>query len=144
VRIVLPAFCIASGPLMGIVRQTRSAVLEVVGQDYVRTARAKGLRGWTVVWRHVFRNALTPLLTIGVRLFGGILQGSIFVERVFNIPGYGALNFQSFVARDFPVILAVTVISAVIAMTLNLLVDLMYGVADPRVRLGRRAEELES
>ena len=140
-RIVLPAFCIAVGPLMGIVRQARSAVLEVIRQDYVRTAYAKGLPRRMVIWRHIFRHILTPLLSVGVGLFGGILQGSIFVERVFNIPGYGALSFQSFVARDFPVILATTVVAAIIAMSLNLVLDISYGLVDPRVRLGRRVEE---
>jgi peptide/nickel transport system permease protein len=115
-------------------RYMRSSVLEQTVQDYVRTARAKGLSGSEVLFHHVLRNALIPLTTmIGLSL-GGILAGAVVVETVFNYPGMGLLFFQSAVNDDFPVLLGVTVVVAITTVVGNLVADVLYAVIDPRIR----------
>jgi len=133
-RAILPVFILLIGPLLTVVRQTRGGVLEVLSQDYVRTARAKGLAERRVLIRHVLRNALTPVVTSIGFIAAGLLTGSLFVESIFGIPGFGGLFYSALRAYDYPVILGTTLVSALIMMGSNLIVDILYGILDPRVR----------
>lgn len=120
---------------MGIVaRMVRSSLLEVIGHDYVRTARAKGLSEYKVITRHALRNALIPTITVLGLLIGSLLAGAVLTETTFAWPGLGRYAVQAAIKLDFPAILAVTLISAVIYVTANLIVDVLYGVLDPRIR----------
>jgi ABC-type dipeptide/oligopeptide/nickel transport system permease component len=132
-KAILPVVVLATGPLPIIVRQTRAAVLEVVQEDYIRTARAKGLRESQVVVRHMLRPVLTPVVTsIGLVLIT-LVNGAIFVELIFGIPGFGGLTLQALQQVDYPVIMATVLIGALIVMVGNFLVDLMYPLLDPRI-----------
>ena len=117
-----------------VVRQTRAGVVEVLSQNYIRTARAKGLRERLVVWRHVLKNALIPVFTTMGLITSGLVTGAFFVELIFGIPGFAQLGIEGFQARDYPVILGVTIIGAGVIIIANLLVDLGYGLLDPRIR----------
>ena len=117
-------------------RITRGAMLEVLDQDYVRTARAKGLANSAVYWRHALRNALIPVLTLIGPLFAGLVTGSIIVESIFGLPGIGAAFITSVLARDYGVIMGTTMLFATVIVLANFLVDLAYPLVDPRVRLG--------
>ncbi|MBC8445578.1 MAG: ABC transporter permease [Chloroflexi bacterium] len=134
--VVMPAFVMAL-PVMGqIMRLTRSAVLEIRGEDYIRTARSKGLEPRTIYFKHVLRNVAIPLLSvIGVQ-FGYMLGGSIYIETIFSWPGMGQLLEQSIGWRDFPLVQAVAVFTSVIVLALNLLTDMAYALIDPRIRYG--------
>lgn len=135
---VLPVVVLCVPPLAYIARLTRSYMLEVLQNDYIRTARAKGVRDRLVIWRHALRNTLVPLLTsIGI-IFGGLLSGSFVVETVFNIPGLGRIAIDSIFARDYPVTMSVVLLFTVFYSVINLLVDLSYALIDPRIRLGVR------
>jgi peptide/nickel transport system permease protein len=121
----------ASAPLM---RFTRSACLDVLGEDYIRTARAKGLRERTVIWRHMFRNAAIPVVTILGGRVAGLLGGTVILEQVMSLSGLGQLTFQAVLARDYPVVQAMTVYFGAIVMMAHLLVDVSYAYFDPRIR----------
>jgi ABC-type dipeptide/oligopeptide/nickel transport system permease component len=138
-KIILPALSITLPGLLGICRLTRAGVLEVLGQDYVRTARAKGLAQMAILVRHILPNAITPVLTVSGPLFGDLLLGTYFVESIFSIPGFGQLGFSSLTGKDYPVIMAQTILGAAMTIVMFLIVDLLYGVLDPRVRLGAQA-----
>lgn len=131
---VLPVTILASGIVAGFARQTRANVLEVLNSDYVRTARAKGLSEAVVLGRHVLQNAFIPLITILGLVLGGIVEGTLITERIFGIPGMGQLAFDAIGARDYPIIIAVTVLAAFVFALANLWADLFYGVIDPRIR----------
>lgn len=131
---LIAAMVLGAYPLLAIIRQTRTSVSEILSQDYVRTARAKGLTERSILIRHVLRNALAPTLTSLGLTAGYMLGGSIFVESAFAIPGLGQLFFSALKNNDYPVLTAATIVSATWIMLLNLLVDLTYGVLDPRVR----------
>lgn len=131
---ILPVLLMAAGPLLVVVRQTRAGVIEVLSENYIRTARAKGMRERFVVWRHVLKNALTPVFTTMGLIMSGLVTGAFFVELIFGIPGFAGLGIEAFQARDYPVILGVTIIGAAIIIISNLLVDLGYGLLDPRIR----------
>lgn len=131
---ILPVSILASGMVAGFARQTRANMLDVLNSDYVRTARAKGLTEITVVGRHVLQNALIPLVTIFGFVLGGVVEGTLITETIFGIPGMGQLAFDAIGARDYPIIIAVTVLGAVIFALANLWADLFYGVIDPRIR----------
>ncbi|CAH1692865.1 Peptide/nickel transport system permease protein [Hyphomicrobiales bacterium] len=118
-------------------RLVRSAMLEVSGQDYVRTAYAKGLSQREVYWRHVLRNALMPLTTISGMHFGGILGGAVVVETVFNWPGLGRLAYDAIMGRDYNVLLGILLISSLLVLATNVLVDVIQAWLDPRIELGR-------
>lgn len=137
--IVLPAVTLSIVPLVNIARVTRSSVLGVLPEDYVRTARAKGLRRHTVVLRHVVRNGLIPVVTIAGIVLGQALSGAVITEQIFSWPGVGALAIESIEARDYAVVQAVTMVAAVFVVGLNLLVDLSYFALDPRIRAGKGA-----
>ena len=123
-------------PTAYVARLSRTYMLEVLQQDYIRTARAKGLSRRLVVYRHALRNTLVPLLTtIGI-IFGGLLSGTFVIETLFNIPGLGRMAIQSIFARDYPVTMAIVLLFTFFYAGINLVVDLLYGVIDPRIRLG--------
>ncbi|MCP5151832.1 MAG: ABC transporter permease [Ectothiorhodospiraceae bacterium] len=133
---VLPVVVLAVAPMAYIARLTRTYMLEVLQQDYIRTARAKGMRERIVVYRHALRNTLVPLLTTVGIIFGGLLSGTFVVETIFNIPGLGRMAIQAIFARDYPVTMAIVLLFTLFYAGINLLVDLLYGVIDPRIRLG--------
>ncbi len=134
-HLVLPIFVSAFGGLAGFSRYTRSQMLEVIRQDYIRTARAKGLAERAVVYRHALRNALIPIITILGLSLPGLIGGSVIFETIFAIPGMGQLFYQAVLARDYPVIMGITVLGAVLTLLGNFLADLSYAVANPKVRL---------
>jgi peptide/nickel transport system permease protein len=135
-HLILPGITIATFSLSRNARLVRSAMLEVLNQDYVRTARAKGLSGRVVVFRHAFRNALIPVVTILGLEFGFLLSGVVVTETVFSWPGVGRLVFTAITQRDIPVVQASVVIFSLVFVTLNLIVDLLYARLDPRIRIG--------
>jgi ABC-type dipeptide/oligopeptide/nickel transport system permease component len=134
---ILPVLVLAVGVLIGVVRFTRASVLDVLSQEYVRAARAKGLSQFQVITRHVMKNALTPILTILGLGAAGLLSGSIFIERIFNLPGLGRLAGDAFLGGDVQTAVGVIFVSSVLVMSINLTVDLLYAIVDPRVRLTR-------
>jgi len=133
-HLILPAFALGARPAALVARMTRASFLETLGQDYVRTARAKGLSWPLTVARHAARNALIPVLTILGTSVGYMLGGSFVVETIFGISGIGPLSITAINSRDYPVIQAVTLLGAAAFITVNLLVDLLYGFLDPRLR----------
>ena len=134
-QFALPAFAVAIQLMAIIMRMTRTTMLEVLSQDYVRTARAKGVPWKAVVWRHALRNALIPIITV-VGLYLGILIGnSVLTEIVFSRPGLGKLLIGALNQRDYPMLQGMMVIYTLIVVLVNLLTDLAYGVVDPRVKL---------
>ena len=133
-HLILPALALATIPLAIIARMTRSSLLDVLSQDYVRTARAKGLRAHAVVTRHTLRNALLPIVTVVGLQVGRLLGGAILTETIFSWPGLGTWAFEAIQARDYPVVQAMTLFIATIFVMVNLGVDILYTVIDPRVR----------
>ena len=134
-HLILPAITLGLFSTAVILRMTRSSVLEMLGQDYVRTARAKGLRERVVVGRHVFRNALPPIMTIVGILFGSLLSGAVLTETIFSWPGIGRYATTSVTTLDYPAVMGVTLVAAFIYPLMNTLVDVGYSVIDPRVRV---------
>jgi len=134
-HLILPAIAVGTIPLALIARMTRSSMLDVLGQDYVRTARAKGLPRLEVVLKHALRNALLPLVTIIGLSLGTFLGGAVLTETIFGLSGVGRILYDSITARDYGVIQSFTVVIAVFFVILNLLVDISYTYLDPRVRL---------
>src|SRR3954470_15366335 len=133
--LILPAFMLGTHLMAMLARMTRSSLLEVLGEDYVRTARAKGLSSATVVLRHALRNALVPVITVAGIQFGSLLAGAVVTEKVFARPGIGTLLLEAIAQRDYRVVQGCTLVIAVSYVTVNLLVDLAYGLADPRIRV---------
>lgn len=134
-HLILPAITVGTIPLAIIARMTRSSLVDVMGLDYIRTSRAKGLIERLVVFRHAFRNALLPIITIVGLQLGGLLGGAILTETIFGLPGMGTVLVTSIFARDYPVLQASVVLIALIFVVVNLLVDISYGYLDPRIRL---------
>ncbi|TYS65700.1 ABC transporter permease [Sutcliffiella horikoshii] len=132
-HLILPAFVLATADMAGLTRYTRSSMLEVLKQDYMRTARAKGLRENKVTYKHGLRNGLIPVITIFGLMLPGFIGGSVIVEKIFAWPGIGLLFFDSAFQRDYPVIMALTVISAVFVVIGNLVADILYAIFDPRI-----------
>lgn len=132
---ILPAITLGSGVAAIIARFTRSSLLETLSEDYVRTARAKGAKKWRVVWLHALRNALLPVVTMSALQFGFLLGGSVVIEAVFSWPGLGQLLIDAVSMRDYPVIQAEMLLFAVEFMLINLLVDMLYAVLNPQIRL---------
>jgi peptide/nickel transport system permease protein len=133
-QLILPVCCLAVTPLASLARQARSSMLEIVRQDYIRTAWAKGLTERTVVIKHALKNGLIPVVTLMGISLSYILGGSVLIETVFNIPGMGRLSIDALLGKDFAVIQAVSLLMAVMVVVVNLLVDLTYGWLDPRIR----------
>ncbi len=140
-HLILPVFVSAIGGLAGLSRYTRSSMLEVMRQDYITTARAKGLSERDVIYRHALRNALLPLITILGLSLPGMIGGSVIFESIFAIPGVGQLMWSSVMARDYPVLMGNLVIVAVLTLLGNLLADIGYALADPRIRTGVQSDE---
>lgn len=139
-RIVLPLLVLSLQPIALIVRQTRAAVIEVLSEDFVRTARAKGVPEFVVATRHILRPVLTPVVTQLGLIMITIVNGAIFVELVFGLPGLGRLTVTALTNSDYPVILAVTLIGSFLVMLSNLLVDVLYPLLDPRATDTRTAK----
>jgi len=137
-QLVLPSVTLAMWLLALVARLTRSGMLEVLSQDYIRTARAKGLAEFVVTARHAVRNALVPIVTVVGLQAGGLLGGAVMTEAVFAWPGVGTLVLESILKRDYPVVLAALIMVAAAFVLINLLVDLLYGYLDPRVTAGAR------
>ena len=135
-KIVLPATVMGVPGIAIVVRLVRASVLDVLGQDYIRTARAKGLSETIVRWRHILRNAMIPVVTSFGFTIAGLAGGTFIVEIYFGIPGVGFFTINSLFARDYPVIMAFAIISTTLFMLANLVVDMMYPLLDPRIRLG--------
>jgi peptide/nickel transport system permease protein len=134
--LILPALTLGVGEAAIVARMTRSGLVEVLGQDFVRTARAKGLREARIIWRHALKNALIPVVTIIGLQFGALLAGAVIVETVFSRPGVGQLTVNAILNRDFPTVQGAVLMFATIYLVVNLLVDLLYGYIDPRIRYG--------
>jgi len=134
-HLILPAAALGTIPMALIARMARSSMLEVLGQDFIRTARAKGLRQRVVVMKHAFRNALLPLVTVIGLSLGGLLGGAVLTETVFNLGGVGRMLYDSITARDYGIVQGFTVVIAVFFVILNLIVDVSYAYLDPRIRL---------
>jgi peptide/nickel transport system permease protein len=137
-HLVLPVFVATVGGLAGFSRYMRQSMLEVVRQDYIQSARAKGLAERMVIGKHALRNALLPIVTILGLSVPGLIGGSVIVESIFAIPGMGQLMVQSVFERDYPVIMGNLVIVATLTLVANLIADIAYGLVDPRIRVGRR------
>ncbi|MBS7811038.1 ABC transporter permease [Roseococcus pinisoli] len=133
-HLILPAVVLAAATIGLITRTTRAAMLDALGQDFVRVARAKGLRARVIVLRHALPNALVPVVTLGGLAYANLLAGAVMTETVFSWPGLGRYTFRSAAALDFPAIMGITLVVSATYLLVNLLVDLSYGLLDPRVR----------
>ena len=131
---VLPALTLATFPLATIGRLTRAAMLDVLGQEYLTTARAKGLREWVVLVRHALRNALVPIVTVVALQFGVLLAGAVLTESIFSVPGMGQLLLNAVFARDYALIRGTVLLAAFVVASLSLVVDVLYVALDPRIR----------
>jgi peptide/nickel transport system permease protein len=134
-HIILPSVALSTIPLAIIARMTRSSMLEVLRLDYIRTARAKGLREWLVILKHAFRNAMLPIVTIIGLQLGTLFAGAVLTETIFSFAGVGRMLFEAITARDYPIVQGFTVVIAVGYVVVNLLVDLSYAFIDPRIKL---------
>lgn len=134
-HLALPTVALATGLMASIIRQTRSAMLETLNEDYIRTARAKGLSNGRVIVRHALKNAMLPVVTIAGLQIGNLASGTIIIETVFAIPGMGRLIINSVITQDFNTVQVLVVILAVFTITANLAADVMYGYLDPRIKL---------
>ncbi|ARK32195.1 ABC transporter permease [Halalkalibacter krulwichiae] len=132
-HLILPAFVLATADMAGLTRYTRSSMLEVINQDYIRTARAKGFRERRVVYKHGLRNGLIPVITMFGLMLPTMIGGSAIVESVFNWPGIGKLFIDATFQRDYPVIMAITMFGALLTVIGNLVADILYAVLDPRI-----------
>jgi peptide/nickel transport system permease protein len=132
---ILPSFTLGWFLVAGIMRLLRSSMLDVLDSEFVKLARIKGVSGWSVVWKHALKNAIMPVLTFAAIYLAILITGAILVETVFAWPGIGQLIYQGIVYRDFPVIQAVVLLTAVIVVSVNFVVDIAYGYLDPRIRL---------
>jgi peptide/nickel transport system permease protein len=133
-QIILPVLCLSTFPIAGFARQTRTSMLEVMNQDYVRTAWSKGLSERIVIARHALKNSLAPVITMAGMQLGGILGGSVIVEKIFVIPGMGFMAVNGIMQQDYPSVQAVVMVVAIAVVLANLLVDISYGWFDPRIR----------
>jgi len=131
---IMPAFVLGTGVASVLMRHTRAAMLTALAQDYVRTARAKGLAERVVVWKHALRNALIPVVTLGAIEFGRLLAGAVLTEQIFTIPGFGKLIVDAVFNRDYPVVQGVVLATALIFILLSLLADILYMLINPRLR----------
>ena len=136
-HLVLPAFTLGIVYLAQYSRLTRASMLEILGSDYIRTARAKGVSEFKVYSKHALRNAILPIVTIAGLQFGAVISGAVLVETVFSWPGLGTLAFESILARDYPTILGILFFSAVLVIIANIITDMVYRLVDPRVGAGK-------
>lgn len=133
-HLILPAVVLGLSTVGSVTRYVRGSLLDVLGQEYIRAARAKGLSERRVIWMHALRNALPPLLQVTAISIGGLLGGALVTEVVFSWPGIGRLTFDAILSRDYPLVLATTALGAVVVLLTNLLADVFHALADPRVR----------
>ncbi|MCC6945458.1 MAG: ABC transporter permease, partial [Thermomicrobiales bacterium] len=133
-QMLLPVLSLSLGLIAVVMRMTRSAMLETLGQDYVRTARAKGNRERIVIWRHAFKNALIPIITVVGLQIGGLLGGAVVIEQIFGLPGIGWLILNAIYQRDYPVVQGGVLFVALGFLFVNLIVDVLYAVVNPRIR----------
>ena len=131
---IMPAFVLGTGVASVLMRHTRAAMLTALSQDYVRTARAKGLRERVVVWKHALRNALIPVVTLGAIEFGRLLAGAVLTETIFSWPGVGKWLIESINRRDYPALQGGIMLIATIVILVNLFIDMLYGLINPRIR----------
>lgn len=136
-HLILPVITLTYGQLAIFARFSKSAVTDVIRQDFITTARAKGAGDAAVLWRHAFRNALIPMITLLGLTIPYLMSGSVIVEQIFQWDGVGLLYYNAILARDYPVIMALTVVTAVVTLLASVIADILYGVADPRVRFGK-------
>jgi ABC-type dipeptide/oligopeptide/nickel transport system permease component len=134
VHLVLPAVTLGASTLGIVARMTRTSMIDVLDEDYIRTARAKGVRERVIVVRHALRNALLPIIAVVALQFGFVLAGSVLVETVFSFPGIGWLIVESIGMRDFPVVQGSILLVTFVSVLVNLVADLLYGYADPRIK----------
>jgi peptide/nickel transport system permease protein len=137
-HLVMPAIVLATFPLAQLTRYVRSSMVDVLGQDYIRTARAKGLRETSLLARHALRNALIPMLTVLGVLTPRLLSGAVITETIFAWPGLGRLAVDAAITRDYPVIMSVTLLVSALVIVSNLVTDVLYGLLDPRIRMDAR------
>ncbi|MDQ0414274.1 ABC transporter permease [Mesobacillus stamsii] len=140
-HMVLPTLALATGPMAIIARLTRASMLEVLTQDYIRTAKAKGLSPVKIVFKHALKNALLPVVTILGSLAASILTGTFVIEKIFAIPGMGKYFVESINQRDYPVIMGTTIFYSTVLVVMLFLVDLAYGILDPRIKLHKKEEK---
>ncbi len=132
-HLILPIFCLSYGSLAYISRQMRGGMLNVIGQDYIRTARAKGLEDKKVVWKHAFRNSLLPILTLFANIFPAAISGSFVIEFIFSIPGMGMTSLQAINARNYPIVFTAVMFTAILTLIGTLVADMLYAAVDPRI-----------
>lgn len=135
-NLILPSFTLSLRPLAIITQLTRNSMLEVLSQDYIRTARAKGLPKWMIVGKHALRNAMNPVITAVSGWFAALMTGAFFIEHLFVLKGLGSVTIQAVSTKDFPIVMAATIIIAAIFVLINIVVDIFYALTDPRIRLG--------
>jgi peptide/nickel transport system permease protein len=133
IHMILPVFCLTYGSLAYLSRQMRGGILSVFRQDYIRTARAKGVPEGKVVWKHAFRNSLIPIITIFASLFPAAISGSFIIENIYSIPGMGQMALSALVSRDYPVVFTVMMFSAFLTLVGTLMSDILYAFVDPRI-----------
>ena len=133
--LILPVITLALYPMAYITRLTRSSMLDVLGQDYIRTARAKGVSGWRVIFGHALKNSLIPVITYFGPMLAYIVTGSLVVEQIFAVPGIGRAFVNSITGRDYPLVMGTTIVLAMLVVVMNLISDIMYKVVDPRITL---------
>jgi peptide/nickel transport system permease protein len=138
-HLVLPVTVLSYGMIAFLARFVRSSVREVLGEEYIRTARAKGASGGAVVWSHAFRNALVPMVSLLGIVIPWLLSGSIIVEQVFQWPGIGSLFFGAILTRDYPLVMGLTLVAALVTVAASAIADVLYAFADPRIRVGEAA-----
>ncbi|MGA2668225.1 MAG: ABC transporter permease [Ignavibacteria bacterium] len=138
-HLILPISIYAYGSFAFLSRQMRGSMLEVIRQDYIRTARAKGLKEKTVILKHALRNSLIPIITLFGGIFPALVGGSVIIETIFSIPGIGQLAFQALIARDYPLIMAELVMAAVLTLIGLLMVDILYAFVDPRIAFTKKS-----
>ena len=131
--LVLPVITLSLGPMAYITRLTRSSMLDVLGQDYIRTAKAKGVSGMNIIFKHALKNSLIPVITYCGPMIAGIVTGSLVVEQIFAVPGIGRAFVNSITGRDYPLIMGTTIILAALIVFMNLISDILYKVVDPRI-----------
>lgn len=137
-HLILPVFCISYNALAFISRQMRGGMVNVIQQDYIRTAKAKGLGEHQIIWKHAFRNSLFPIITLFASLFPAVLAGSVVIEVIFNIPGMGKLTLASILEQNYPVVFAILMLAALMTMIGMLVADILYAMADPRISFDKK------
>ena len=137
-HLILPVFCLVYGSFAFISRQMRGSILDVIQQDYIRTAKAKGLKEKVIIWKHAFRNSLIPIITMFANLLPWMISGSVIVEIIFSIPGMGQASYTSVIARNYPVLFTIVMFSAILTIVGILLADIIYALVDPRIKFDKK------